>query len=279
MSQANVQAVRRWIDAYNRRDFEGLIEVTDPDFDFRSRFVALESGFRGYERFPHAYFATLDEAYDRFQVIPSELIDAGAGAFAAANAEWRGKTSGAEGSLPIFVAYWLRAGKLVRAETFTERSAALDALGLAEGDQESGMQNVEVVRRVFEAADRGDTGAIFDLYDEHIVWDATRTERGAMAGRVVLGKEALLKWLREWYEAWETIEDVLEELIDAGEQRVVSIMVQRGRGRASGVEVADRLGTVWTLQEAKVIRVVWFPSRDAALEAAGLVARESHADS
>ena len=132
MSQENVDAVRRWTDAYNRRDFEVIIEVTDPDFEFRSRFVALESDFRGHERFPHAYFRTLDEAYDRFEVIPSDFIDAGAAVLTVAHAKWRGKASGAEGSLPIFVASWLRAGKLIRTETFTDRAEALEAVGLSE---------------------------------------------------------------------------------------------------------------------------------------------------
>ena len=132
MSQENVHAVRGWFDAYNRRDFEELIETIDDDFDFRSRFVAIESEFRGYERFPRAYFRLLDEAYDRFEMIPSEFIDAGAAVLTVAAAEWRGKTSGVEGSLPIFVASWLRAGKLFRTETFTDRVEALEAVGLKE---------------------------------------------------------------------------------------------------------------------------------------------------
>jgi ketosteroid isomerase-like protein len=62
----------------------------------------------------------------------------------------------------------------------------------------------------------------------------------------------------------------LEELIEAGEHGVVSVMVQRGRGRASGAEVEDRLGTVWTIREGKIVRVVWFPTPEEALEAVGL---------
>jgi ketosteroid isomerase-like protein len=47
MSQENVEIVRRWNTAYNRRDFENLIELTDPDLEFRSIFVGIESVFRG----------------------------------------------------------------------------------------------------------------------------------------------------------------------------------------------------------------------------------------
>lgn len=140
-------------------------------------------------------------------------------------------------------------------------------------------ENVEVVRKLFDAAARHDTDTLLDLYDPYIVWDASRTERGAITGKVVQGREDLLKWLREWYEPWENLDDILGELIDAGQQRVVSIMVQRGRGRASGVEVENRLGAVWTLQDGKVIRVVWFPSPQEALEAVGLSEQDAHADS
>ena len=139
--------------------------------------------------------------------------------------------------------------------------------------------NVEIVRRLFDAAARRDTDTVFDIYDPYIVWDASRTERGAITGKVVQGREGLLKWLREWYDPWETVDDILEELIDAGQQRVVSVMVQRGRGRVSRVEVENRLGTVWTVQDGKVIRAVWFPSREDALEAVGLSEQDAHADS
>jgi ketosteroid isomerase-like protein len=140
-------------------------------------------------------------------------------------------------------------------------------------------ENVEVVQRLFDAAARRDSAAVFDIYDAYIVWDASRTERGAMAGKVVQGRDALLRWLREWYEPWETLDDILGELIDAGQQRVVSSMIQRGRGRASGVEVEQELGTVWTIQDGKIIRAVWFPSRAEALEAVGLSDQDAHADS
>jgi len=131
MSEENVEIVRRWIEAYNGRDTEGLIGVTDPDFEFRSIFVGIETIFRGHEGM-HTYFAEIDEAYDRFQVIPNDLIDAGAAVLMAANAQWRGKGSGVEGETPILTAFWLRAGKTFRAETFTDRGKALEAVGLSE---------------------------------------------------------------------------------------------------------------------------------------------------
>jgi hypothetical protein len=132
MSQENVEAVQRWIEAYNVRDLEALIELTDPDCAFRSRFVGLESLFRAYDGFPREYFELLDDAYERFVLIIDEFIDAGAGVLTSGHAEWRGKTSGVEGQTSILPAFWLRAKRVLHAQTFTDRSEALEAVGLSE---------------------------------------------------------------------------------------------------------------------------------------------------
>ncbi len=131
MSRANVEVVQRWVDAYNRRDIDGLIALTDPDAELRTRFVAIESVFRGHEGI-RAYFEGLDEAYDHFEVVPIEFIDAGAAVVFAGHADWRGKESGAGGTTQIAPALWLRAGKVFRTETFTDRAQALEAVGLTE---------------------------------------------------------------------------------------------------------------------------------------------------
>jgi ketosteroid isomerase-like protein len=130
MSQANVEVVQRWIDTYNRQDIDGLIALSDPDIEFRSIFVAIEPVFRGYEGI-RAYFEALNEAYDHFQLVPTEFIDAGAAVVFAEHVEWRGK-SGAGGTTQNAPALWLRAGKVFRIETFTDRTQALEAVGLSE---------------------------------------------------------------------------------------------------------------------------------------------------
>ena len=133
MSQENVEIVRRWVAAYNQRDMDALIKLTDPDVEFRSVFLAMESIFRGYEGL-HAYFEAIEDAYERFVILPEELLDAGAAVLSLARAEWRGRGSGAEGSRPLTVATWIRAGKVFRLETFTDRGEALEAVGLSEQD-------------------------------------------------------------------------------------------------------------------------------------------------
>ena len=72
----------------------------------------------------------LSDAYDHFQVLPTEFIDAGAAVVVDGRAEWRGKASGAEGQTHVFPVFWMRARKVVRAEVFTDRAEALEAVGL-----------------------------------------------------------------------------------------------------------------------------------------------------
>ena len=133
MSQENVEVVRGWIGAYNRRDIEGLLELSDPDIEFRSIFAGIESGgaFRGTSGV-YEYFKAIEDAYESFQVLPDEFRDAGAGVMLLAQAVWTGRGSGASDTTPIAVATWLRKAKVMRVETFTDRAEALEAAGLSE---------------------------------------------------------------------------------------------------------------------------------------------------
>ena len=132
MSQENLETVRRWIDLFNRRDIEGLVSLTEPGFEMKSLIVGIESDVRGYAEFPHTYFAQIDDAYEQFQSLPDDFIDAGDAVLVVTRVEWRGKRSGASGQTPLVAVFWLRDGKVFREETFTDRAEALEAVGLSE---------------------------------------------------------------------------------------------------------------------------------------------------
>ena len=133
MSQENVEVITRWIEAYNRRDIEGLLDLSDPDIEFRSLFAGIEAGgaFRG-SAGVYEYFKAIEDAYESFQVLPDEFLDAGAGVVVPAQAVWTGRESGASDRTRIAVAIWLRKAKVMRVETFTSRTEAAEAVGLSE---------------------------------------------------------------------------------------------------------------------------------------------------
>ena len=132
-------------------------------------------------------------------------------------------------------------------------------------------ENVEIVRRLYDAAARQDTSNVLNFYDPEIEWDISHAPARNLMGEphVFNGHEGLRTFFRHWYEAWKHVEPDLEELIDEGEQ-VISVETTRGRGRTSGAVVELAHAAVWTFREGKIVKVVWFGSRSEALEAARL---------
>src|SRR5688572_9448964 len=133
-------------------------------------------------------------------------------------------------------------------------------------------ENVEIVRRVYQAVARRDAAGVLALYDPEVEVDGSRLPESRMTGgpHLLRGHEGLRKITREWKEAWEYAEDHCDELIDAGGDQVITVVTRRGRGLASGIEVETRRGGVWTIRNGKVVRTVWFPSVEGAFAAVGL---------
>jgi ketosteroid isomerase-like protein len=131
-------------------------------------------------------------------------------------------------------------------------------------------ENLEIVRRVFEATARRDAETVIALYDPEVECDTSRAALGRLvSGGVFHGPDEIRTFLRAYNEAWQEIEYDIEELIDAGDQ-VVSVVTNRGRGRASGVDVELRMAGVWTIGDGRIVSVAFFTTRAEALEAAGL---------
>ena len=83
------------------------------------------------------------------------------------------------------------------------------------------------------------------------------------------GHDGVRRFYRAYYEAWGHVDYEIEELLDLDE-RVVSVVKNHGRGRASGIDLEWSVPGVWTVREGKIVRVVFFSSREEALEAAGV---------
>jgi ketosteroid isomerase-like protein len=127
-------------------------------------------------------------------------------------------------------------------------------------------ENVEVVRAIYDAYDRGDYEAAFEYFHMDIEWFESPETPGAGVYR---GHEGVRESLGRWIGAWDDYHFELRELTNVGDC-VLAEGWQRGRGRGSGVEVSEEIFTVWTLQARKVVRVAWFRTRAGALEAVGL---------
>jgi uncharacterized protein len=126
-------------------------------------------------------------------------------------------------------------------------------------------ENVEIVRRLMDAYLSGDFETALAAFDPEVEFDVSiRPE-----GRVYRGRDGVIDAVRTWAGTWKDLKIEIEEIIGAGDD-VVVVDRESGRGRASGTQFEQQTGWVYTLREGKIIRAVWFPRREEALEAAGL---------
>jgi ketosteroid isomerase-like protein len=128
-------------------------------------------------------------------------------------------------------------------------------------------ENVEIVRRAFEAFAREGPAAVVDFWDPEIeLWLPSGM---VQAGGTYRGHAAVLEWMKEWAEAWDEIDYKPEEFTEAGDSVLVSVLYD-GRGKGSGVRVEGRFWYLITLRNGKTVRWELYPEKTQALEAAGL---------
>jgi ketosteroid isomerase-like protein len=130
-------------------------------------------------------------------------------------------------------------------------------------------ENAQIVRRVFDALQHPNA-AVRALWHPDVEFDVSRDIWGALVGGGrYRGIEGVRSWMLDLYSGWEKMDLSCEELIDAGEQ-VIAVLRVRGRGRVSGIELEYRPAGVWTLRQGKIVRVVWYRTREEALGSVGV---------
>ena len=128
-----------------------------------------------------------------------------------------------------------------------------------------GRESIESLRRAYDEWARGDFSRR-ELFDPNIegVWAAELPD-----AHVDQGVEAFFASCREWLSTWEGFRLEAEAFLPA-EDKVVVLVVLRGKGKGSGAEVATPAAHVWTMRRGKATRVAAYMDRAKALEAAGL---------
>ena len=127
--------------------------------------------------------------------------------------------------------------------------------------------NVDIVREAYDAVNRGD----LDMAVSCIAPDMEYVASGAVPGAtgVFMGPEGVKEFIAGLYEEFDEPRADVSELLDAGDQVLVSATA-RGRGKLSGVEATWDTWQLWTVRDGKLVRGQGFTSREEALAAAGL---------
>jgi ketosteroid isomerase-like protein len=130
-------------------------------------------------------------------------------------------------------------------------------------------ENVEIVRRAWEAWIRGDLDTLFETFDPAVEWDTTTFEGWPDPG-VYHRHEGVRRFFEEWLAFWERYEAGVDEYLDVDDDRVLVLCWQRGSVRGSSVPVQMDWAQLCTLKRGFVCRMAAYSDRADALEAAGL---------
>jgi ketosteroid isomerase-like protein len=126
-------------------------------------------------------------------------------------------------------------------------------------------ENVEVVRSIMEAWNRGDYSAAIERVAPEI---RAECALGGDFDGTFEGIARVQEWLARFWGAFQDFHSDVDEYIPAGDDVVISVH-HYGRGKTSGAEVEMRNWQVVTVREGKAMLYRVFRTREEAFEAVG----------
>jgi ketosteroid isomerase-like protein len=109
--------------------------------------------------------------------------------------------------------------------------------GLAMPEKSTTPDLVELLRRAFEAGNRGDLDALMGFYTADVVLEAAGT------GLSFEGRAAVRRFYEDWFSVYKDFESELEEALDLGNG--VGFSVLRSRGRPVGSTASAEQCSAW----------------------------------
>ena len=132
MSEENVEAFRRGMEAYNRRDIDAFLETFDPMAEIHPLTLAMfgqeATVYRGHEGI-RQFVRDVDEVLPQIQVEILEIRDLGERIVASGRVHGRGRASGVEVESPIGWVIEFKEGRVIRMRDYLDPKEALEAAG------------------------------------------------------------------------------------------------------------------------------------------------------
>lgn len=125
--------------------------------------------------------------------------------------------------------------------------------------------NVAVVRGMWEAFIRNDPETALACFDPTIEWDGSNLPDGVIAR----GLDAVLDHAARWADMWEGWEVDLEDVIDAGGDKVIAFIRERGRSKA-GLEMDEQHSELYIVRAGRIVYRKGFSDPQEALVEADL---------
>ncbi len=117
------------------------------------------------------------------------------------------------------------------------------------------MNNVNLIKNLYQAFAAGDIPAVLQSFDENIEW--TEAE-GFPYGGTYRGGEAILdNVFMKLATEWNDFKAEPDEFLDAGE-RIVALGNYSGSYKATGKSMNAPFAHVWTLEDGKIVKFVQY---------------------
>ena len=131
MSQENVDAFKRFIDGFNRRDVEAMLEEVDAGVEWRPAAPVALGGeatvYRGHAGIPDG-LRDLHDSFTELQIEISEIQQVGDRVVGIGHIRTRGKGSGAESWSPFGAVMEFKNGKATQIRSYLDPPDALEAV-------------------------------------------------------------------------------------------------------------------------------------------------------
>jgi ketosteroid isomerase-like protein len=132
MSQRNLDVMRQGFEAFNERDVDRLISLSDPECEWLPFRAQLEGiTYRGHEGV-RQFFADMEDDWSSFRVDVLELHDREDRVAMLGRARGRGRGSGVDIDAVAGFVGEMRNGRIIRLTSYSDPQAALEAIGIRE---------------------------------------------------------------------------------------------------------------------------------------------------
>jgi ketosteroid isomerase-like protein len=129
-------------------------------------------------------------------------------------------------------------------------------------------ENVELVREGYALWAAQDYEGVLDFLLANAASDVEIHSRfGGFSGKPYRGPDGLRAWLAEVRETFDRFEPWLDEVRDAGDERVIAFGGISFRARESGIDMAEQMGWVYEFRQGRLRRMMFYGSPGEALEA------------
>jgi ketosteroid isomerase-like protein len=134
MNDAPLDVARRGYACWEAGDYDGMLELATPDFEFVPAIAASVEGgsIKGHDAV-RRFWADLDETWETFRISADDFREAGGRVMSIGRLSAKGRSSELELDQPIYTVLWFQGDRIARMQSFLEESAARAAFEESEG--------------------------------------------------------------------------------------------------------------------------------------------------